>query len=966
MIGREQSHLETMYTVIRQNKKLALLLLVNFVFLGIVFFYSDSLTAKKIINAEYGNINFDNRSPDPALSKIKEYKVDGKSEAKSISISFEMKALDDYYDNVFQTADDPLTMRLELSHPNTLSLIVGNDKAAVNIYKITDKFELNVWHKVEVNVSEDKVAEIVLDGQKILTFTDKSISYDISDIAVGTGYNKLRGFQGEIKNFHINYERYQRVFIFELIVFLTNLLVVITVLIFAYKLLAASHETSLHPISPMVSEVLFIPGVAIVIVLTGYIAGLILHRTSNWYTFLLLGFAATFFQYFYSKVFNSGVPSNFVKLVRILAAFSFFAAVALLVFNSANILTKAMSMLVILCIGIAILYTLAYSGYLPISLKDEKKRLFFTLTLITFSLLSWFAMLDLPNWHQFCKSLIERPVITSIFFFFFTGIVHRYLFKVTDAPLPPAFSVVYTKLNRSITILLITSALFIFFLMSFRYDTFFAGTSEGHWEYFIGPVRNVKNGSWLLWDTPSQYGFLNILAASLLPFKSPWESFYVLQGILLFLASVMVFRIYLANRSLRNSIFFGFSVTFSSLFFADPDLIGPYLFPSSSVIRFFWCYVLLFFLLHAYIWSSISLKKMVSLGTILWLLSFLWSSESAIYSSATFFPAIFTAILQDYYEKLKNSGKTGHLFKHIFLYMSVPFLSFTVLICAIMAYYRLRLSHFPDFYAFVEHGFAYAGGFGSVFLNPSGPVWVLFLLFCAMLIVTVRLALKEPYSRYLVPLVGACGCLWGVSSYFIGRAVPNNVTAILPILGFIAIIALDSAEAGGPDPSHVILKAVTVPLFTLILMTSFGNMDFVDKLRNFQSLTVDVSQKVRAAGPDLQELMEQTNIRDTDPVVFYGSAAAVPRWKIGNQFVLSDKTWMPNPLQLIEEPMGERRRRTYIRRFMERYKGGGYFIQAKGEAEDRVANWLNIIDKTHRPVRVFENDKWKIVYFENR
>ena len=51
---------------------------------------------------------------------------------------------------------------------------------------------------------------------------------------------------------------------------------------------------------------------------------------------------------------------------------------------------------------------------------------------------------------------------------------------------------------------------------------------------------------------------------------------------------------------------------------------------------------------------------------------------------------------------------------------------------------------------------------------------------------------------------------------------------------------------------------------------------------------------------------------------------------------------------------------------MERYKGGGYFIQAKGEAEDRVANWLNIIDKTHRPVRVFENDKWKIVYFENR
>lgn len=955
-----------MFNFILRDIKLSLLLLINFICLGIVFFYSDSLTAKKIIKAEHGNINFDNRSPDPALSRIKEFNMDRKSEPKNVSVSFEMKALDDYYDNVFQTADDPLTIRLELSHPNVLSLIVGNDKAAVNIYKITDKFELNVWHKMEVNLNEDKAAEVILDGQKMLSFTDKSISYDISDIAVGTGYNKLRGFQGEIKNFHIRYERYQRVFIFELIIFLTNILLVITVLVIAYKLLAASYGTSLQTGTPMASEVLFIPGIAIVIVLAGYIAGLILHRTSNWHTFLLLGFAAPFFQYFYSKVFNSGLPSNLAKLVRILATFSFFAAVAFLVFNSVHVLTQAMPMLVVLCIGITILYTLTFSGYLPVSLIDEKKRLFFTLTLITFSLVSWFAMLDLPNWRQFSKSLTERPVVTSIFFFFFTGIVHRYLFKVTDAPLPTAFSVISTRLSQLITLLLVTSALVIFFLMSFRYDTFFAGTSEGHWEYFIGPVRNVKNGSWLLWDTPSQYGFLNILAASLLPFKSPWESFYVLQGILLFLASVMIFRIYLANRTLKSSIFFGFLVTFSSLFFADPDLIGPYLFPSSSVIRFFWCYALLFFLLQAYIWSRVSLKKMVSLGTILWLSGFLWSSESAIYSSVTFFPAIFTAILQEYYEKFKNSKKTGSLLKHIFLYMSVPFLSFVVLICAITAYYRLRLSHFPDFYVFVEHGFAYAGGFGSVFLNPSGPVWVPFLLFCAILIVTVRLALKDPYSRYLVPLVGACGCLWGISSYFIGRAVPNNVTAILPILGFIAIIASDSAEADAPDPSQVFLKAVTVPLFTLILMTSFGNMEFVDRLRNFQSLTVDVSQKVRSAGPDLQELMEKANIRNTDPVVFYGSAAAVPRWKIGNQFVLSDKTWMPNPLQLIEEPIGERRRRTYIRRFMDRYKGGGYFIQAKGEAEDRAANWLSIIDKTHRPVRVFENDKWKIVYFEHR
>jgi hypothetical protein len=47
-----------------------------------------------------------------------------------------------------------------------------------------------------------------------------------------------------------------------------------------------------------------------------------------------------------------------------------------------------------------------------------------------------------------------------------------------------------------------------------------------HWDYFIGPVQTVRSGGWLLWDTPSQYGFLNILLTALIPFRSAWDSFY--------------------------------------------------------------------------------------------------------------------------------------------------------------------------------------------------------------------------------------------------------------------------------------------------------------------------------------------------------------------------------------------------------------------------------------------------------
>jgi|SRR3990167_3451141 len=232
--------------MILSDKKIGLLLFGTFILLGVVIFYSESPTTKKAIKTEYSNINYDYHSNDPCISKPKEFRSDKKSEPKNISIYFDVKALDDNYGNVFQTADDPLTIRLELSHPNTLSLIAGNDKAAVNIYKITDKFELNVWHKVEVNVNEDKKIEVDIDGQNMLSVVDKSIMYNTSDIAVGSGYNKLRGFQGEIKNFHINYERYQRVFILELITILTNILLVISALLLFYKLLVCNDDEGLY------------------------------------------------------------------------------------------------------------------------------------------------------------------------------------------------------------------------------------------------------------------------------------------------------------------------------------------------------------------------------------------------------------------------------------------------------------------------------------------------------------------------------------------------------------------------------------------------------------------------------------------------------------------------------------------------------------------------------------------------
>ena len=93
-------------------------------------------------------------------------------------------------------------------------------------------------------------------------------------------------------------------------------------------------------------------------------------------------------------------------------------------------------------------------------------------------------------------------------------------------------------------------------------------------------------------------------------------------------------------------------------------------------------------------------------------------------------------------------------------FVAIPIASLFAITGLVAFYYRVMLGHFPDFFNFVEYGFAYAGGFGSMKLNPFGSIWILFLLFCAILTIIIRLIMKDPLNRHVVPLVASAGCLW--------------------------------------------------------------------------------------------------------------------------------------------------------------------------------------------------------------
>jgi hypothetical protein len=91
-------------------------------------------------------------------------------------------------------------------------------------------------------------------------------------------------------------------------------------------------------------------------------------------------------------------------------------------------------------------------------------------------------------------------------------------------------------------------------------------TTTYHWEVYIGPADLIRQGGWLLWDVPSQYGFLSELAIAWMPTPSPWEGLFILNSAANFLLATTVF---LLLRSLGRGVLnllMSFSVALATCF----------------------------------------------------------------------------------------------------------------------------------------------------------------------------------------------------------------------------------------------------------------------------------------------------------------------------------------------------------------------------------------------------------------
>ena len=130
-----------------------------------------------------------------------------------------------------------------------------------------------------------------------------------------------------------------------------------------------------------------------------------------------------------------------------------------------------------------------------------------------------------------------------------------------------------------------TLSLAIFVILSLRQDFFGDSGSALHWGLFVGPAELVRQGGWLLWDVPSQYGFLSIITIAMLPFASAWTSLYALDAALVFASACMLFFMFRSLRLGSLSIAFSLLMTVVLVYLAPGAfqvLSGPQAYPSGN------------------------------------------------------------------------------------------------------------------------------------------------------------------------------------------------------------------------------------------------------------------------------------------------------------------------------------------------------------------------------------------------
>lgn len=448
-----------------------------------------------------------------------------------------------------------------------------------------------------------------------------------------------------------------------------------------------------------------------------------------------------------------------------------------------------------------------------------------------------------------------------------------------------------------------------------------------HQSFWTGSALLVRHGGWLLWDTPSQYGFLNILAIAATPVGTTWQALFIDTAILLLIEGLLLFWMLSARRLTVWSLLLAFALPLATI------LITPDGAPRVEAIagppRFFWSMALIALAAKLYLTKDLRVRtRFVWLGAACWIVGCLWSAESALYSSCSWIPTYgMLSFLETSEEEALGMRLRALLWRLGRMLALVP-----LTLGVVAAIYRIAIGHLPDWRGFVEYGLIYSVGgvdraapAGLHEANGVGPI-VLVLFVLALISSTAVACYAERKYRSLTLLAAAFGSVWGVASYYVMRAADPNVenlfaTTIFGVAAVILVVNRERLQRGADR----FLWAGILPV--VLASAAYGSTPRGGTLLpGMPGYHIDVSSYAPRLSPAIEALLRRNHLDSESKILIEGQG---PEYLLAHE---SDGTpfqpvpWLPESPIVAFQALPYDREQTYLRRWLERHPAQGWYL----------------------------------------
>lgn len=526
-------------------------------------------------------------------------------------------------------------------------------------------------------------------------------------------------------------------------------------------------------------------------------------------------------------------------------------------------------------------------------------------------------------------------------------------------------------------------AVYVLCVAHFRTDSLLTPFTIHHWRAQIEPAISIRAGGWLLWDVPSQYGYFQTLLLALLPWKSAWHSFYMLNGTLLTLCSYLIFNVLYRRYPTYGGFVFSLTLAVASSIVMIPGAFDVRGLPSSGALRFVWTYMLagyVFWLSQRHIATPVALPRHTCLwGNLLWLIGALWSPESAACSTVIWLPAL---VLLAAAEACGGGQADIPAIARQVLLRLAHFLALVFGAGAVIAlYYLIGLGHLPDVRMFMAFPRAIAnsstgripGLTWSLVTSISSlnilPCWM-FVYFLLAATCKTYLASAPVTARNLVHaavLYAATAGLWAASSYYVPDSRDFKLLAMLPVLVYLsAIILALMPSLQLPAAARFAYEKGILCFYGILILGTVTNFNpgIFSPRSLAKPVRADVTKGFAAPPRKLQEVLYRSGMPKSSHVLILSQyESALEGTYLPNMDI---QPWvLPNTFVSYDFPLPHNQTREFTKRSIERSGiETGWVIERTAMPLEYYPWVMKVILKYYAPAGIWENGEYRIRKFE--